>query len=205
MKLYYAKGACSLSVRIIINELGLKCSYESVDLRTKKTESGNDYFKVNPKGAVPTLVTDDGKILTEGMAQHIYLAEENQAYELLPKRDDFNRYHVLEWLSYVSTDIHKSFAPFFNPTITPDIKQSIFVPIVKAKLNFLNQALNQRAFLMGDQFTLPDSYLYVILSWAKSCQIDIAQWPNIANFCNQIHNRNSVQQSLKEENLELVL
>jgi glutathione S-transferase len=205
MKLYYSKGACSLSIRIIINEIGLECDYESVDLRTKKTESGDDYFKINPKGSVPALMTDDGKILTEGIALHVYLAETNNAYDLLPQANDFNRYRVLEWLNYVSTEVHKSFAPFFHPMVTQEVKQTIFSPIIKTKLNFLDQALSQKTFLLGDQFTLPDAYLYVVLSWAKVCQIDIAQWPNIAAFCTQVQKRKSVQQSLKEEHLELAL
>src|SRR5689334_13101143 len=107
MKLYYSKGACSLAVRILLHELGIKSEFEAVDLKTKRTETNADFLKINPKGAVPTLTTDKQEILTENAVILCYLADEYKAIELLPAPGNFKRYRVLEWLNYVATEIHK--------------------------------------------------------------------------------------------------
>src|SRR5688572_12009519 len=113
MKLYYSKGACSLAVRIILHEIGAACEFEAVDLATKKTETGMDFLKINPKGAVPTLILDDKAILTENAVIQQYLAEKYHATQLLPPLGDMKRYRVLEWLNFISTDLHKSCGPLF--------------------------------------------------------------------------------------------
>src|SRR5690349_3300917 len=107
MKLYYSKGACSLAVRIALHELGIPCEFEAVDLKAKKTEKGADFFKINPKGAVPTLVLDDHTVLTENAVIQQYLADKQKAFEVLPPVNDMKRYRALEWLNFVSTELHK--------------------------------------------------------------------------------------------------
>lgn len=107
MKLYYSKGACSLAPRIIINELGVKSEFEAVDLAAKKTETGQNFLSINPKGAVPVLITNDGQTLTENAVILQYLADTNEGTELLPAFGSFKRYRVLEWLNYIATELHK--------------------------------------------------------------------------------------------------
>ncbi len=199
MKLYYSKGACSLGVRIIINELGLSSEYESVNLKTKKTGSGADFLTVNPKGAVPTLVTNDNHILTENSAIQQYLADSQHANHLLPPVNDFKRYQVIEWLSYISSDLHKSCGPFFNPTLSQDMKDNFFKPMLTKKIDYIENKLGKNVFLMGEQFTLPDAYLFVILSWFPKLGLDIQNWPNLVRYFDNLKNRKSIQQSLKEE------
>jgi len=129
MKLYYSKGACSLAVRIVINEIGMDAVYESVDLKSKKTESGRDFKAINAKGSVPTLELDNGKILTENAVIQQYLADEAKVYELLPEVGDLKRYRVLEWLNYITTELHKGFGALFNPTMSQDLKDELFIPM----------------------------------------------------------------------------
>jgi len=201
MKLYYSKGACSLASRIIINELGLSCEYESVDLRTKKTESGKDYLSINDKGAVPALETDQNGILTENGVILQYLADKEKAVELLPSTDDFNRYRILEWQNYVATELHKSFGPLFNPTLSQEVKDQFFKPLLNAKLSYVDKHLQLKKYLLGDQFTLADAYMLVMINWAIYFKFDTEKWPHLMQYYHLVKQRKSVQQSLQQEGL----
>jgi glutathione S-transferase len=138
MKLYFSKGACSLAVRIVINEIGLKSEYEEVDLKNKKIAQGEDFLQVNPKGAVPALYTDDKHLLTENAVIQQYLADTNKAYQLLPQLGEYKRYQVLEWLNFVSTELHKGFSPLFNPALDLGVKKEIFIPNLQKKFGFVD-------------------------------------------------------------------
>jgi glutathione S-transferase len=202
MKLYYSKGACSLAVRIIINELGMNCEYESVDLKSKKTQTGNDFLTINPKGAVPTLVTSKDEVLTENAVIQQYLADDANADRLLPTVGDFERYRVLEWLNYVSTEVHKGFGPLFNPNVPQEVKEEIFIPNLVAKFSFINKHLEQNQYLLSDDFTLPDGYFFVMIAWAMKMKFDFKQWPQIERYFGELLQRSSIVKSLREEGLE---
>lgn len=201
MKLYFSKSACSLAVRIVINELGLPSQFESVDLKTKKTQSGEDFLKINPKGAVPVLETDHGEILTENSVIQQYLADVTHATVLLPAIGDFNRYRVLEWLNYVSSELHKTVGLTFNPFVTQDMKESMVIPLTKKKLAYLNEHFEKHTYLAGDSFTLPDAYCFVILTWLPVLPLNLDEWPHVKRYFEALKGRNSIQQSLHEEGL----
>lgn len=203
MKLYYSKGACSLSVRILIHELNLTSEYEEVNLSTKKTISGQDFWKINPKGEVPVLVLDNGEILTENMAIHQFLADQEQASTIFPT--DFKRYRVIEWLSFVSTDLHKGFGPLFNPEVPEELKENLFKKIMQKKLAIVDQHLMESPYLVGDDYTLADGYMFVVLRWAIYFKLDFAKLPNIIRYFKTMKERKSVEQSLEEEGLKAVL
>lgn len=203
MKLYYSKGACSLAVRITLHELNLSCVYEAVDLKTKKTETDQDYLKINPKGAVPALLLDNDEVLTENSAIHQYLADKNHATELLPDVRDLKRYRVIEWLNFVSTDLHKGFGPLFNSDVPEKDKKEIFIPIIKKKLKFVDDHLGGNKYLMGDQFTLPDGYLFVILRWLPHFKMEISDWSNLTHYFNELKKRKSIADALHEEGLKV--
>jgi glutathione S-transferase len=198
MKLFYSKGSCSLAARITIHEMKADCEYELVDLRKKLYGNNQDYYQINPHGYVPALQLDNGEILTENVAVQIYLAEKFHATNLLPPVTDMKRYHVIEWLSYVATEIHKNCGPLFNSSIPVEINENIFKPMLIKKLAGLDAHLAENKFLVGDQFTIADSYLFVILTWMPHFNIDFAQWPNLDRYFNEIKNRPSVQQSWAE-------
>lgn len=199
MKLYYAKGACSLAPRIVIHELGLPCEFEAVDLKSKKTATGEDYLTINPKGVVPTLVTDDNQILTENAVIQQYLADNNQASSLLPPIKDFNRYRVLEWLNYIATELHKTCAPLFNSSLPKEIKDKLFIPLLKKKLDYVEKTLEKNRYVAGDHFSLPDAYLCVILFWLGNFKIDIGEWKNLPRYFAELKNRKAVQLAFQEE------
>lgn len=201
MKLYFSPGACSLTVRIALHELNLDVEYVKVDIKTKKLENGEDYFKINPKGAVPVLLTDDNQILTENVAILEYLVAFANNETLLPSVSDFRRFRVLEWLSFVSSDVHKSFSPLFDTRVPDDIKAEIFIPNLKKKLTFIETQLPNKTYLMGDTFTLPDCYLFTVMRWLRKFKIELQEWPNLAKYFDNLKNRESIKQSLEEEEI----
>ncbi|CEK11184.1 glutathione transferase GstA [Legionella hackeliae] len=201
MKLFFTKGACSLAVRIVINEIGIDCDYEAVNLKTKRTEEDRDFLKINPKGAVPTLELD-GQILTENAVIQQFLADKFQARDLLPPVGDFKRYQILEWVNFITTELHKSFSNLFNPTIPQEMKDKVYIPMIKTKLGYIDKHLKHK-FLMGEQFTLPDAYMFVMLLWAKNFKIDLSGWDHLPGYFTNLHKRPAIVKSLKEETLEI--
>lgn len=201
MKLYYSKGACSLAIRILINELDVECEYESVDLKTKKTESGQDFLTINPKGSVPTLITNEDQVLTENAVIHQYLADVDKASQLLPFMGKFERYRILEGLNFVTTELHKGFSPLFNPALPQDIKESIFIPALELKFEYVDTKLQQHQYFVTNDYTLPDGYLFVMLLWAKKFKMDISKFAALSKYFEMMMGRASVVKSLKEEGL----
>ena len=198
MVLYYAKGACSQAPHIILHEAGFNHDSIRVDLKTKRTERGEDYLTVNPKGAVPALCLDDGEILTENAVVLQYLGDK-EGGQLLPKVGDLRRYRVLEWLNYVATELHKSFGPFFKPT-GEETKQ-FARDLVASKFDFVEGRIGERPFLMGDIFTLPDAYLFVMLGWLGQAKLEPARWPKLQAYRQRLEQRPSVRRVLEFEGL----
>lgn len=199
MKLYFSRGACSLVPRICINELGLPCDYEAVNLKEKTTASGNDYWKINSKGSVPALEIDDKQLLTENAVILQYLADTHHAERLLPAIG-LKRYRVLEWLNFITTELHKGFGPLFNPQMPEQVKKEITLPFLLKKFEFVDAHMG-KPFIMGDEFTLPDCYLFVMLLWAKNMKIDLSHCQNLTHFFEKAKQRDAVRKSLEEEGL----
>lgn len=201
MKLYYSPGACSLAVHIIIQELGLSCELEVVNLKSKETSSGKDFWKINPKGQVPVLVLDNQEVLTENLAILQYLAEKTDAVLLLPPVGEFKRYRVLEWLVFVSTELHKGFGPFFNPRVPHDAREDVFKPLLKKKFQWVEDSLKEKDYLLGEMFTLPDAYLFVMLTWFPAVKISLSDFPRLSAYYARLKQRESIQKALKEEGI----
>lgn len=199
MKLYYYKSACSLVVRIILNELNVTFQDESVDLRAKKTASGEDYFLINPKGAVPAIRLDNGDLLTENQVILQYLADKTPGQKLLAPVGDIKRYHTLEWLNYISTELHKSLGMFFNPSVSDEMKTKVLTPIIITRFKNINERLSNGSYLMGDEFTLPDAYLFVMVMWAHYFKIDLSAYKHLNQLFDRLQKRPSVIKSLQQE------
>ena len=193
MKLYYAPGACSLASNIVLHEAKLQSSFVKVDLRSKKTESGADYRAINPKGYVPALELDDGDLLTENIAILQYLASEST--ELLPQSGKA-KWHAIEALAFVSTELHKAFKPLFDPTSPDEVKQKA-KDLVAQRLQLLVPRLGQRQFIVGDQFTVVDAYLFVMLTWAQKQGVTVP--PELQHYAATLSERASVKAALALE------
>ena len=198
MKLYYSTGACSLSPHIALHEAGLAHDLVKVDLRAKTLADGSDFTKVNPKGQVPALVLDNGEVLTEGLAVVQWIADQAPAKGLAPANGTPERYRLQEWLNFVSTDLHKSFGPLFNPAM-PEEAKTIFRNMIMAKLKLVEQALAGKDYLMGNSFTVVDGYLFTLLTWAEKMKFDLSGLPNVTAFKARVAARPAVQAALQAE------
>jgi glutathione S-transferase len=200
MKLYYAPGACSLSPHIALLEAGLPYDLVKVDLRAKKLENGDDFLKVNPKGQVPALALDNGELVTEGPVIVQMIADTVPAKNLAPARDSAERYKLLEWLNYITGELHKNFSPMFNPSI-PDEVKNVFRDRIMGKFKYIDAQLAGRDYLMGKQFSVADGYLYTMLRWADGHKFDLSGLKNLMAFKERVGARPKVQEALTKEGL----
>jgi glutathione S-transferase len=182
-----------------MNEMGLEFQDEAVDLRTKKTASGENFLTINSKGAVPVLGLDNGDVITENQVILQYLTDITPGQELLAPVGDIKRYHTLEWLNYVSTELHKTLGMFFVPMVTEEFKSKVLIPMAMYKLSHVEKHLSHNTYLMGDHYTLPDAYLFVILMWANSFKLDFSEFPHLTKYMEYIQSRPAVIKSLKQE------
>jgi len=200
MKLYYSPGACSLSPHIVAREAGLPLELVKVDLRTKKTADGGDYWAVNGKGSVPMLELDDGTRLTEGPAIVQYLADRAPAKQLAPANGSIERYKLHEWLNFITSEIHKQFSPLFDATSTEELKTKQRDKIA-GRLDWIVPQLGDKPYLTGENFTVADAYLFTVLNWARMTGIDLARWPTLQAYQARVAQRPEVKAAMKEEGL----
>lgn len=200
MKLYYSPGACSLSPHIVLREAGLDFDLEKVDLSTKKTETGKDFLSISPNGYVPALEIAPGDVLTEGPAIVQYLADQAPMAKLAPANGTRERYTLQSWLNFITAEIHKSYGSMFNPAAV-DASKAIAKAQIEKRYAALEKHLAGSDYLMGKAFSVADAYLFVTLNWAKHVGIDIAQWPALARYRDNIAKRPAVQAALKAEGL----
>lgn len=201
MKLFYSPGACSLSPHIVLREIGRDFTLEKVDLAQKKTESGKDYLAINPKGQVPALLLDDNNLLTEGVAIVLLLADKNPQSNLIAPIGNFSRYQTIAWLAYISSELHKSFSPLFNPK-TPEEYKTILREKIKTQFEYLDEILKKDEYLQGNHFTVADVYLFTILRWGFAMKFDMSQYKHIMAYFNRIAHRSAVQAALTAENIK---
>lgn len=200
MNLYYFSGACSLSPHIVALEAGVPVTLVKINSKTKKTESGADYLAVNSKGAVPALQLDDGRVLTEGPAIVQYLADLKPESGLAPRAGTFERYQLMEILNYITSEVHKSFSPLFNPASSAEMKETFGATLAK-KFDWLSGFLGTKPFLLGNTFTVADAYLFTVLNWTAHVKIDLGKWPILADYKARIAKRPKVIEAMKAEGL----
>ncbi|MFM2068655.1 MAG: hypothetical protein RLZZ584_3564 [Pseudomonadota bacterium] len=200
MKLYYSPGACSLSPHIVLREAGLAFELVLASTKTKKLADGSDYLAINPKGQVPLLELDSGERLSEGPAIVQYVADQVPASGLAPAAGTLARYRVIEWLNFITSELHKGFSPLFSPDTPADYK-----PIASArlltKLSYVNEQLEGKSYLTGDTFTVADAYLFVVSGWGQYVGVDISGLSHLQAFRARVAARPAVQAALRAEGL----
>ncbi|WP_313651847.1 glutathione transferase GstA [Pantoea sp.] len=200
MKLFCKAGACSLSPHIVMRECGLDFTQVNVDLATRLTEQGDDFRQINPKGQVPALQFSDGSVLTEGVAIVQYLADLKPDRHLLAPVGSLTRYHTVEWLSYIGSELHKSFGPLFRPGYPDEVKAQIRSQL-EAKFRYVDESLRDRQWLMGLHFSVADAYLFVVTRWAKALGLDLSGLTALETWFERVAERPAVQAALKAEGL----
>jgi glutathione S-transferase len=201
MKLYYTPSVCSLAPHIVLREAGYEFELEKVNLKTKKTESGEDFSAINDKSSVPFLVLDSGETLTEGVAIVQYLADQKPETNLAPSNGTMERVHLQEWLSYISTEIHKTHWPLFYTDQVGEQASQVYLQKLKKTYDYVSKALQGKQYLMGDRFTVADAYLYTVLNWHKFIKIDMSPWPVLVEYQQRVAARPKVQEALRAEGL----
>ena len=200
MKLYYSPGACSLSPHIVLRESGRKFDPVLASTKTHKLADGTDYYTINPKGYVPLLELDDGQRLAEGPAIVQYIADRVPEKKLAPPAGTMERYRVMEWLTFIGTEIHKSFSPLFNPAI-PEEAKAVFRQKIAERLKWVEGQLAGKNYLMGDGFTVADAYLFTVTRWSPFVGVDITGLANVNAFLERVGARPAVQEAMKAEGL----
>lgn len=200
MKLYYSPGACSLSPHIVSREACIPIELVKVDTKAHKTRDGRDFYEINPRGYVPVLELDDGTILREGPALVQFLADQVPASGLAPAAGTMDRVHLQEWLTFVGTEIHKTFSWLFN-SAAPEQAKQIAREKIAARFTDVDRHLASRKYLLGDHFTAADAYLFTVVNWSNLVKIDLAPYPNLGGFMARVAARPKVQEALRAEGL----
>jgi glutathione S-transferase len=200
MKLYFSPGACSLASHIALREAGIEFELVKVEGQGKKTAGGEDYLDVTAKGYVPALRLENGAVLTEGTAILPYIADLKPASGLAPAAGTLDRYRLHEWLGYINSEVHKNFSPFFTPGASDQQKEAAKAMLDK-RLTYIQNILTGQGFLLGDQFTVADAYLYTVLSWCRYVKIDLGTWPVLKDYHDRIAARAAVVDARKAEGL----
>ncbi len=200
MKLYYSPGACSQASHIALYETGLPFEIDRLIKTTKMTAGGEDFMQINPKGYVPTIKLDDGSILTEGAAVLQYIADQKPGSGLAPKAGTMERYRLQEWLTFISSEIHKSFSPMFNKDTSEEVKNYARNNLTK-RLAHVETQLANKPYLMGDHFTVADAYLFVVVNWSNIVGFDLSPFPKLKEYMARVAARPAVQAAMKAEGL----
>ena len=198
MKLYFSPGACSLAPHIILRATALPFTLERVDLAAHKTQQGEDYYGVNPRGMVPLLETDDGERLSEGPIIVQYLCDRAGRQDLMPAAGSMARYRVMEWQNYITAELHKGFSPLFNPQFDAAAK-ALSSTLLRKKLGWVSEQLRGRSYLSGESFTGADAYLFTVARWAHLVKLDLSDLSPLQSYLQRIGEISAVQQALKAE------
>ena len=200
MKLYYSTGACSLSPHIVLRESGLPFEAVLASTKTHKLADGTDYYSINPKGYVPLLELDNGERLAEGPAIVQYIADQVPAKKLAPPNGTMARSRVQEWLTFIGTELHKTFSPLFNPAM-PEEAKAIFRSKLLDRFAWVNTQLEGRQYLTGAEFSVADAYLYTVARWTKPLGLEVSGLRHLGDFMDRMEARPAVQAALKAEGL----
>jgi len=200
MKLYYSPGACSMSPHIVLHEAGLAHEAIAAPTKTHKLPDGTDYYTINPLGYVPFLVLDDGRTLREGPAIVQYLADQAPDKKLAPPAGSFERYQLQEWLTFIGTELHKGFGPFFGGPANDEYK-AVVKERLMSRLAFVDQQLAGKDYLMGAQFTVADAYLFTVSGWAPHVGFDLSHLKHLTAYRARVAARPAVIAAMKAEGL----
>ena len=200
MKLYYSPGACSLSPHIALQEAGLAYTPVLVSTKSHKLQDGTDYYTINALGYVPVLELDNGERLREGPAIVQYIADQVPDKQLAPANGTLARYRLQEWLTFIGTELHKGFSPLFNPATPEEYKPMVRERLLQ-RLQWVDSQLAGKQYLMGDQFTVADGYLFTVTNWTQPTKLDISGLANLAAYRERVGARPAVQAAMKAEGL----
>tara|TARA_R110000764_G_scaffold18994_1_gene50403 strand:- start:51 stop:659 length:609 start_codon:yes stop_codon:yes gene_type:complete len=200
MKLYFTPGTCSLAAHIILCETGSNFELAEVDLATHTLENAEDYLKINPLGQVPSLQISEDFTLREGAVIARYIADQHPDQQLIPTAGSDARYLLEQWQNFIATELHKNFAPLFNPAFDHAARTAARQQL-RGKYQWLDKHLAANSYLCGGQFSVADAYLFTVTRWAPTVDLDLSDCRQLALYMNRLQQRSSVQTALRTEGL----
>lgn len=200
MKLYYSPGACSLSPHIALREAGLAFDLVLASTKTHQLQDGTDYYTINSKGYVPLLELDNGQRLSEGPVIVQYIADQAPDKRLAPANGTWERYRLQEWLNFITSELHKGFGGLFNPAM-PEEAKTLARNKLGERLAWVNQQLEGKQYLMGEQFTVADGYLFNVTNWGDYVGVDVSGLAHLVAYRARVAARPAVQAAMKAEGL----
>lgn len=200
MKLYYSPGACSLSPHIVLLESSLPFQAVMASTKTHRLADGTDFYTINPKGYVPLLELDSGERLSEGPAIVQWIADQVPEKKLAPAAGTMARYRLVEWLNFISTELHKGFSPLFTPGM-PEEAKALFRSKLGDRFAHVDAALADKPCLLGEDFSVADAYLFVVAGWSKHVGVELSRFAHLARFIERVGARPAVQQAMRAEGL----
>ena len=200
MKLFYTPGACSLAPHIVAHEAGIELRLQKVDINTKTVAAPGDFWAINPKGYVPALELDNGELLTEGTTIAQYLADRKPETGLAPAAGTLERYRLQETLGYLNSEIHKTYSMLFTPNLPQEVRTEREEYLLRRYL-LIDQKLERRQYLFGDELTVADAYLFTVTSWAAFVKVDLSKFANLKKFQERVAARPAVRAAMKAEGL----
>lgn len=198
MKLFYSPGACSLASHIVLHEIGKPFEVEKVDLRAKTTESGADFFAINPRGAVPALEVAPGTVVTQGPAILQYLGDISDIAAFKPAPGTVERARLQEALGFIG-DVHKAFGGLFKPNLSDDDKAAVIGEINRRVGQFEAMLSENGPYVLGE-YSQADAYAFTVIGWGRQF-LDFSQYPKVAALLEAVGARPATQAALKAEGL----
>jgi glutathione S-transferase len=202
-KLYYAPGTCALASHITLEEAGASYTTERLDFKSNQ-QTSPEYLKLNPKGRVPTLVTDHG-ILTETPAMLAFIAQSFPKAKLAPLEDAFAFAQVQAFNSYLCSTVHVAHAHkgrgyrwATEESSFADMKRKV-PESVGANFALIERDMLKGPWVMGEQYTVCDPYLFTLALWLEGDSVDLAALPKVADHRKRMSERPAVKKVLAEE------
>lgn len=203
LKFYHSTGTCSLASHIILEELEIP--YTAVEVSFRNNLNVDDLTRINALGAVPALITEEGKPLTQNVAVLEYLADLLPAKALIGKTGTWERREAISWVALIAADLQKAFSPLFRLELLTASEASqkeiekFYHAHIREILGTIDAKLSDRDYLVGNQFTIADAYLFTIVGWTKWVEIDTGEFKHLRRFMKRIYDRPAVQRVLEKE------
>ncbi|MEN9810113.1 MAG: hypothetical protein RLZZ488_1680 [Pseudomonadota bacterium] len=201
MKLYFSPGSCSMAAHIALRAAGLPFETVRVDLRTGLC-NGVPFKTLNPKGYVPAIELPNGQWLSEGIALLSFIADSAKGADLLPENGTWERYKALEWLTFVSTELHKGFSPLWNPA-TGISDKDVAWERLSQRISLVDEQLKRSEYLLGPKFTVADAYLFTVLNWAGMLKRSLERWPAVSAYMSKVRQLPEVVAAMHAEGLKV--
>ncbi|MFZ5545927.1 MAG: glutathione transferase GstA [Pseudomonadota bacterium] len=201
MKLYYSPAACSLAAHITAREAGIPVELVKVDIASHTLEDGTDFYTINPRGYVPALRLDDGTLLTEVAAIVQYLGDLAPDSGVVPPAGTMERVHLQEWLTFISSELHKAFSPWLWHKDTAESTRQAVLERLALRLAELDRVLARQPYLLGQGFSVADAYAFAIVNWSHFLRLSLTPYPALSAYMKRIAARAHVVEALQAEGL----